>query len=171
MVSLTSLLVQATFFSQSNQSIPRTSSLKLLDVWYLVLISLNVLMILALVCLENLRLAHNRRKTSNTASPVTSPLVPIQTKTTNNKVHSITTHGVDSDLTVVTTAAEALTEEQNEKSARSTHCFVYSFIDDDNAAKRVNAFLRVFFLLLILGLLINMIFNATQHQWSDKRES
>nr|XP_045619273.1 uncharacterized protein LOC123771045 [Procambarus clarkii] len=56
MVSLTSLLVLATFFTQTSQSIPKTSYLKLIDVWFVVLISEDFAMIVALVYIEFLRL-------------------------------------------------------------------------------------------------------------------
>nr|XP_027216912.1 glutamate-gated chloride channel-like [Penaeus vannamei] len=56
MVSLTSLLVLATFFTQTSSSIPRTSYLKLIDAWYVALICQNFLVIVSLVVVENLRL-------------------------------------------------------------------------------------------------------------------
>ncbi|XP_050698355.1 uncharacterized protein LOC126986351 [Eriocheir sinensis] len=56
MVSLTSLLVLATFFTQTSQSIPRTSYLKLIDVWFVALIFLDFTIIMSLVCVETLRL-------------------------------------------------------------------------------------------------------------------
>nr|XP_027216882.1 acetylcholine-gated chloride channel subunit acc-1-like [Penaeus vannamei] len=56
MVSLTSLLVLATFFTQTSASIPRTSYLKLIDAWYVALICKTFLMIVSLVVVENLRL-------------------------------------------------------------------------------------------------------------------
>uniref|UniRef100_A0A0N7Z9T0 C-type lectin domain-containing protein n=1 Tax=Scylla olivacea TaxID=85551 RepID=A0A0N7Z9T0_SCYOL len=56
MVSLTSLLVLATFFTQTSQSIPKTSYLKLIDVWFVGLIFGDFCMILSLVYVETLRL-------------------------------------------------------------------------------------------------------------------
>ncbi|XP_068202881.1 uncharacterized protein [Palaemon carinicauda] len=56
MVSLTALLVLATFFSQISQSIPRTSYLKLIDVWFLALITEVFAIIVSLVFIEVLRL-------------------------------------------------------------------------------------------------------------------
>nr|XP_027236125.1 glycine receptor subunit alpha-2-like [Penaeus vannamei] len=56
MVSLTSLLVLASLFSQTSQSIPKTAYLKHIDVWYIVLISLDFFIIVVLVVIENLRL-------------------------------------------------------------------------------------------------------------------
>lgn len=56
MVSLTSLLVLATFFTQTSASIPRTSYLKLIDAWYVALICKTFLVIVSLVVVENLRL-------------------------------------------------------------------------------------------------------------------
>lgn len=56
MVSLTSLLVLAALFSQTSQSIPKTAYLKHIDVWYIVLISYDFLIIVVLVIIENIRL-------------------------------------------------------------------------------------------------------------------
>ncbi|XP_068216480.1 uncharacterized protein [Palaemon carinicauda] len=56
MVSLTSLLVLAALFSQTSQSIPKTAYLKLIDVWYICLITFDFLIIVDLVFIENLRL-------------------------------------------------------------------------------------------------------------------
>ena len=56
MVSLTSLLVLATFFTQTSQSIPKTSYLKLIDVWFVALIFEDFAIILSLVYVETLRL-------------------------------------------------------------------------------------------------------------------
>nr|XP_053626951.1 uncharacterized protein LOC128684702 [Cherax quadricarinatus] len=56
MVSLTSLLVLATFFTQTSQSIPKTSYLKLIDVWFIVLIAKDFVIMVALVYIEVLRL-------------------------------------------------------------------------------------------------------------------
>ncbi|XP_037803971.1 probable ligand-gated ion channel 46 [Penaeus monodon] len=56
-VSLTSLLVLSTFFNQVSHTIPRTSYLKLIDVWFLALILQEFFIILSLVYVENLRLA------------------------------------------------------------------------------------------------------------------
>ncbi|XP_069989629.1 glutamate-gated chloride channel subunit beta-like [Penaeus vannamei] len=56
MVSLTSLLVLAAFFTQTSQSIPKTSYVKFIDAWYLALICEDFLVIVALVCVEVVRL-------------------------------------------------------------------------------------------------------------------
>ncbi|KAG7162876.1 ligand-gated ion channel 46-like 2 [Homarus americanus] len=58
MVSLTSLLVLATFFTQTSQSIPKTAYLKLIDVWFVALISEDFTIIISLVYIEVLRLRH-----------------------------------------------------------------------------------------------------------------
>ncbi|ROT63201.1 hypothetical protein C7M84_018955 [Penaeus vannamei] len=52
MVSLTSLLVLATFFTQTSQTIPRTSYLKLIDVWFVALICEDFFIIMAVVLVE-----------------------------------------------------------------------------------------------------------------------
>lgn len=56
MVSLTSQLVLASFFSQGSLTIPKTSYLKLIDVWYVSLISQVFVVIVSLVLVEVLRL-------------------------------------------------------------------------------------------------------------------
>lgn len=56
MVSLTSQLVLASFFSQGSLTIPKTSYLKLIDVWYVSLISHVFVVIVSLVLVEILRL-------------------------------------------------------------------------------------------------------------------
>nr|XP_045616220.1 glycine receptor subunit alphaZ1-like [Procambarus clarkii] len=55
MVSLTSLLVLTSLLTQTNQSIPKTAYLKLIDIWYIVLICLDFLIIVVLVFIESLR--------------------------------------------------------------------------------------------------------------------
>lgn len=56
MVALTTMLVLAAFFTQTSNTIPKTSYLKLVDVWYLVLICQVFAIIVSLVYVENLRL-------------------------------------------------------------------------------------------------------------------
>lgn len=51
-----SLLVLATFFTETSASIPRTSYLKLIDAWYVALICQNFMVIVCLILVENLRL-------------------------------------------------------------------------------------------------------------------
>ncbi|XP_045615469.1 uncharacterized protein [Procambarus clarkii] len=58
MVSLTSLLVLASLFSQTSQFIPKTAYLKHIDVWYICLISIDFIIILVLVAIENFRLKY-----------------------------------------------------------------------------------------------------------------
>ena len=59
MVSLTSLLVLASLFSQTNISIPKTAYLKLIDVWYVFLISFDFIIIVNLVIIEILRMSEH----------------------------------------------------------------------------------------------------------------
>lgn len=56
MISLTSLLVLATFFVQTSQSITKTSYLKLIDVWFVALICEDFFIIVGLVIVESLRM-------------------------------------------------------------------------------------------------------------------
>ena len=55
MVSLTSLLVLASLFSQMTQTIPKTSNLKLIDIWYIFLIVFDFVIISIVVIIEFLR--------------------------------------------------------------------------------------------------------------------
>lgn len=55
MVSLTSLLVLTGLLTQTSQTIPKTAYLKLIDVWYIVLICVDFLIIVVLVVIEGLR--------------------------------------------------------------------------------------------------------------------
>lgn len=59
MVALTAMLVLAAFFTQTSNTIPKTAYLKLIDVWYLVLICQVFAIIVSLVYVENLRLKYN----------------------------------------------------------------------------------------------------------------
>lgn len=54
MVSLTSLLVLVTFFTDTSQKIPRTSYLKLIDIWFVSLMFEDFLIILSIVYVEDL---------------------------------------------------------------------------------------------------------------------
>lgn len=69
MVSLTSLLVLATFFTQTSQSIPKTSYLKLIDVWFVALIFGDFCIILSLVYVETLRLKETQAGNSIKVTP------------------------------------------------------------------------------------------------------
>ncbi|XP_068246314.1 uncharacterized protein [Palaemon carinicauda] len=59
MVSLTSLLVLSSLFTQTSQTIPKTAYLKLIDLWFVVLIIFVFLIVLVLVIIENVRLRKN----------------------------------------------------------------------------------------------------------------
>ncbi|KAK3890850.1 hypothetical protein Pcinc_005212 [Petrolisthes cinctipes] len=61
MVSLTSLLVLATFFSQGSLTIPKTAYLKLIDVWYVALITQVFLVVMSVVLVEYFRLRDMKR--------------------------------------------------------------------------------------------------------------
>lgn len=83
MVSLTSQLVLAAFFSQGSLTIPKTSYLKLIDVWYVSLISQVFMVIISLVLIENLRL-HCLKATGITTvhvAPADSIKQPLDYKT------------------------------------------------------------------------------------------
>ena len=55
MVSLTSLLVLVSLFTQTTANIPKTSYMKLIDIWFLSLIVLDFLVIFVVVCIEHYR--------------------------------------------------------------------------------------------------------------------
>ena len=56
MVSLTSLLVLVSLFSQTNNNIPRTSYMKLVDRWFMAVIVLDFCVIFITVVIEHFRL-------------------------------------------------------------------------------------------------------------------
>ena len=62
MVALTTMLVLAAFFTQNSNTIPKTAYLKLIDVWYIVLICQVFAIIVSLVHVENLRLKFELHK-------------------------------------------------------------------------------------------------------------
>ncbi|XP_068237916.1 uncharacterized protein [Palaemon carinicauda] len=55
MVSLTALLVLAALFLQTNQSMPRTAYLKLVDVWFVFCIAMDFIIVVMLVVINYLR--------------------------------------------------------------------------------------------------------------------
>ncbi|XP_064088250.1 uncharacterized protein LOC135202695 [Macrobrachium nipponense] len=59
MISLTALLVLSSLFTQTSQTIPKTAYLKLIDLWFVVLIVFVFLIVLVLVIIENFRLRRN----------------------------------------------------------------------------------------------------------------
>lgn len=56
MISLTSLLVLSSLFSQSSESIPKTTFLKFIDTWFIALITFDFLVIVDVVLIEHFRL-------------------------------------------------------------------------------------------------------------------
>lgn len=56
MVSLTSLLVLVSLFSQTSNNIPKTAYMKLVDIWFLALIVMDFFVILIVVIIEHIRL-------------------------------------------------------------------------------------------------------------------
>ena len=95
MVSLTSQLVLAAFFSQGSLTIPKTSYLKLIDVWYVSLISQVFIVIVSLVFIENLRLHSQRVSTGITTvhvAPADSLKQPLSYKSfQENKANKLNT--------------------------------------------------------------------------------
>ena len=55
MVSLTAMLVLVSFFSKTSEYIPRTSYLKLIDIWFVFLITYNFGVIISMVIIEKIR--------------------------------------------------------------------------------------------------------------------
>ena len=72
MVSLTSLLVLASLFSQTSISIPKTAYLKLIDVWYVFLISFDFIIITNLVIIEVLRMSEDSNSMLVKVNPMMS---------------------------------------------------------------------------------------------------
>ncbi|KAG7171177.1 Glutamate-gated chloride channel alpha-like 1, partial [Homarus americanus] len=77
-VALTSLLVLATLFSQLVGSLPKTSYLKLIDVWFLGCIAANFCMVVCLVLIEKRRMSDDdTQKQQNVIRGVfTKPVMP-----------------------------------------------------------------------------------------------
>ena len=73
MVSLTSLLVLASLFSQTSETIPKTAYLKLIDIWYIVLIMFDFLVIMDVVIIEHIRLGINSSQTRFSSVKKTKP--------------------------------------------------------------------------------------------------
>lgn len=75
MVSLTSLLVLVTLFSDSGKSIPKTAYFKLIDVWFISLIWEDFCIILSIIYIEEVRQKAPlyRQKTKSVSS---IPVIP-----------------------------------------------------------------------------------------------
>ncbi|KAK7085404.1 hypothetical protein SK128_011916, partial [Halocaridina rubra] len=69
MVSLTALLVLATLFTQISETTPRTSYLKLLDVWFVATIFMNFAIVILLVVINFLKM----KETRDTVTHITKP--------------------------------------------------------------------------------------------------
>ena len=74
MVSLTSLLVLSALFVQTSYITPKTAYLKLIDVWYTVLIILDFTVIWNLVVIENARLFVQHKSIFNSHSLVATTI-------------------------------------------------------------------------------------------------
>ncbi|XP_042204255.1 uncharacterized protein LOC121853920 [Homarus americanus] len=82
MVSLTSLLVLASLFTQTSQSIPKTAYLKLIDIWYVTLITTDFFIIVILVIIENQRMREKTQGDSITAgSRNLTKVIPAESRT------------------------------------------------------------------------------------------
>ncbi|XP_076062306.1 uncharacterized protein LOC143037664 [Oratosquilla oratoria] len=55
LLSLASMLIQASFFAQTSQLVPRTSYLKLIDIWFLFVITASCTVLSLIVVIERLR--------------------------------------------------------------------------------------------------------------------
>ncbi|XP_042216601.1 glycine receptor subunit alpha-2-like [Homarus americanus] len=90
MVSLTSLLVLAAFFSQTSLTIPKTSYLKLIDVWYVALISYVFFVIISLIFVENLRLRDIKQQQCPHKTIQVTPFAPghISSKELATTIHT-----------------------------------------------------------------------------------
>ncbi|XP_069940830.1 uncharacterized protein [Cherax quadricarinatus] len=95
MVSLTSLLVLASLFTQTSQSIPKTAYLKLIDIWHVSLIITDFLIVVTLVVIENQRLVDKLQSDFNAPSalrnvkgitPVVACRLPARSHGMNNNL-------------------------------------------------------------------------------------
>ncbi|XP_047481811.1 uncharacterized protein LOC125034174 [Penaeus chinensis] len=78
MVSLTSLLVLVTLFSDSGKSIPKTAYFKLIDVWFISLIWEDFCIILSIIYIEEVRQASRSSPKVKSASSI--PIIPSSLK-------------------------------------------------------------------------------------------
>ena len=85
MVSLTSLLVLTTLFVQTSHIVPKTAYLKLIDVWYLVLILLDFTVISNLVVIENLRLWVDKKSFFNSDKSESNTIDVLPTNESEDK--------------------------------------------------------------------------------------
>ena len=83
MVSLTSLLVLVSLFSQTTSNIPKTAYMKLIDIWFLALIVMDFFVILIVVVIEFVRLKGHVRDDN---SRITDLKKAIVTGTKSSKV-------------------------------------------------------------------------------------
>ena len=100
MVSLTSLLVLVSLYSQTSKNLPRTSYFKLIDIWFIGLIFLDFCVILDLVIIEFNResrshrraniLKMNEERKSYTNFPSLDKFIG-KKEVDNYKIHNVTT--------------------------------------------------------------------------------
>ncbi|XP_068246228.1 uncharacterized protein [Palaemon carinicauda] len=84
MVSLTALLVLATLFTQISETTPKTSYLKLLDVWFVVTIFINFSIIIILVVINHL----NMQEAKDRVAPIKMKRVSYPVSKRSHKVNT-----------------------------------------------------------------------------------
>ncbi|KAK3893455.1 hypothetical protein Pcinc_002737 [Petrolisthes cinctipes] len=95
MVSLTALMVMAALFLQTNQSMPRTAYLKVVDIWFLFCIIIKFVIVLWLVVINYVRQMEALRGRKQ------------QVPTHNGKVWTNVNGSLDSAVTITTTVITA----------------------------------------------------------------
>ncbi|KAK3870049.1 hypothetical protein Pcinc_024681 [Petrolisthes cinctipes] len=95
MVSLTALMVMAALFLQTNQSMPRTAYLKVVDIWFLFCIIIKFVIVLWLVVINYVRQMEALRGRKQ------------QVATHNGKVWTNVNGSLDSAVTITTTVITA----------------------------------------------------------------
>ncbi|KAK3891668.1 hypothetical protein Pcinc_004448 [Petrolisthes cinctipes] len=95
MVSLTALMVMAALFLQTNQSMPRTAYLKVVDIWFLFCIIIKFVIVLWLVVINYVRQMEALRGRKQ------------QVPTHNGKVWTNVNGSLDSAVTIMTTVITA----------------------------------------------------------------
>ena len=97
MVSLTSLLVLVSLFSDTTDKIPKTSYMKLIDIWFMSVIVLDFLTIAVVVVIEHYRQKHkiisqNIYKTANKKSLSNCKVFQGMSKRLRHKILDVVEH-------------------------------------------------------------------------------
>ncbi|XP_053626447.2 uncharacterized protein [Cherax quadricarinatus] len=109
MVSLTALLVLATLFSQITQTTPKTSYLKLLDVWFVASILVNFSIVIMLVIIN-----HQRMRESNImVAPFSKKKAMYSTPERSRKINSFSQVAIPIVLFILITTYVGVSVQRN----------------------------------------------------------